>query len=260
MKSRATAGYTIAEVMIVLAVTGALFVSTALMLGGRSAQSEATQSVRGYEAQLQTIASDVANGYYPNGFKCQPPVLDSGTVTVSATAVNPGGNAGCVFLGKIINLSTDKAGIITVVGRQYVTGKTDAKTIAEAKPIVVATGDVNVTQDYAYQYSLRLQKAVSIADGTQYKAIAYMLELGGGSASSSTSSGSRGVLLYGIAGTPGSTADVDIQPLQLVPIPGGVRLCFLTGNDRNAEFSMGESGAQTSTRVLLDSGVGSDCA
>ena len=71
MKRRAwagnTAGYTILEVMIVMTVTGALFATTALLLSGKQAQSEATQSVRRLESELQLVASEVGNGYYQNG-------------------------------------------------------------------------------------------------------------------------------------------------------------------------------------------------
>ncbi len=265
MKRHSSAGYTIIEVMIVLAVTGALFLSSALLLSGKQAQNENNQSIRALEARFQNVTSDVANGFYPNGFNCLP----FGTsVKVDGSAKTPGANAGCIFLGKIVNLKATNADIITLVGRQYFgLLNTDVKDLTEASPVVVANGTVNVTEKYNYLYDLRLQSAISIADGvTSYNALAFIVELGGGPTSTNTANGSHGVLLYGIPGNAATNATVDslvlpnpFLPNSLVQIQGGVRLCMLGGNGKKSEITIGAGNNSVDTNVLIDSGVGSDC-
>lgn len=269
MKRRAkagnTAGYTILEVMIVLAVTGALFVSTALLLRGRQAQNEANVSVRTFESKLQTVASEVANGYYQNGFNCQP---TGNSVIVSPGNAGPGTNLGCVFLGKIVSLKLANAEVITVVGRQYLSNPpnstTDVSDLNEAKPIVVAKQNIDITENYDYLYGLQITKAVSIADPTKtYKALAFMVQLGGGASTGSVSNGSRRVLLYGLDGSAASnnTAAKDIDPASasFYAVPDGIRLCFLSGNGEKGEIEIGGTGNQSTTTVLMNKGVGSEC-
>ena len=265
MKRRTTAGYaagyTILEVMIVLAVTGALFISTVLMLGGKQAQNEVTQAMRNYETQLQNVASEVANGYYPNGFSCVP----LGTsVSVTANPAPVGGNLGCVFLGKIINVHETYAEIVTMVGRQYdVTTKADVITLGQAAPKVVANGFVNKTVGYVNQYDLKVSHIVSLQDSTiAYQSIAFVIELGGGFTSANGTNGSRSILLYGIKGNAATNTSTDtaLNLGNLLPIPEGVRMCMIGGNGKKTELILGEAGSQTGTSVLIDNGVSDVCA
>jgi type II secretory pathway pseudopilin PulG len=262
MKRRASAGYTILEVMIVMTVTAGLFIMIAVTFSGKQAQTELNQSARHFESQMQTVANDVANGYYPNGFTC---LVSSGSISVNSGAEQPGANTGCIFLGKIMSFKKDNADIITVVGRQYLAGTTtDVSSLSTADPIVVANGSVNVTQIYPYRYGLEIQKIVSLADNTTtYQALGFMNELGGGLSGGlgATSSGSRGVKLFGITGNANTniTPDMSVNPSTLVAIPQGVKLCFLGGNGKKVEITIGASGSQTNTNVLVDNGVGSDC-
>ena len=268
MKRRFSAGYTILEVMIVLVVTTALFVGVVSLLGGRSQQTETTQAVRDFESKLQNIASDVANGYYPNGFTC---TADSGgsAIVLNATAIGGGTNVGCIFLGKVLALDTADTDIITVVGRQFTSSiaSTDVSTLAEAKPVAVArSGGPDVTDTYIHKYSLQVTKMVQLSDNTtNVGAIAFITQLSGGIGGSSPVTGGRSTLLYGMAGaSPNSdsvvtTAGKIDATSSLYALPDGVRICLKGGNGQRAEITVGAGGNQTSTFVSIDNGVNSVC-
>lgn len=133
-----SAGYTIVEAMIFLAVTGAMFLSMMAFISGRRERTEFALAARNFEASLNDIANDVQDGYYSNvtangsGFSCAP---NSGTISNTNSGVNisvsagtggQGANRGCLFIGKAIQFSPNGTGMSgsqyilhVLVGRQY---------------------------------------------------------------------------------------------------------------------------------------------
>lgn len=267
MKRRWSAGYTILEVMIVLTVSALLFAAVARTLSGRRSQNESTQAVRDFESKLQGVANDVINGYYPNGFNCSADAGGS-AVNLTATTSTGGTNVGCIFLGKVIAFDSTDADIITTIGRQYIgaIGSADVSNLTEAKPVAVAISGADVTDNYVYNYGLRVTKMVQLSDNnTNVGAIAFMSQLSGGIGGSNPLTGSRSVLLYGMNGTTPNTDSTTTTAGKinasgsLIALPDGVRICLRGGNDQKAEVTVGAGGNQTSTFVTLDSGVDSVC-
>ncbi len=261
MKRRGLAGYTILEVMIVLAVTGSLFFSAALMLGGRQAQTEFSQSARDYESKIQSVVSEVTQGYYPS-VSCLAPA--SGKVQVPSGASSTGASTGCIFLGKVMNMHTNATDIITVLGRQFSSGTVDVKTLNEALPVKVANPSVDVTENYIHKYNLRPIRILSLGDAGTYQAFGFMHQLAGGaSIYSASDTGSRGILLYAIAGdasnNTSTSQSITIDETTLVRQASGIRICLEGGNGKRAEITVGARGTETATDVLLDTGVSSEC-
>lgn len=261
MKRRGLAGYTILEVMIVLAVTGSLFFSAALLLGGRQAQTEFTQSVRDYESKLQSVASEVSSGYYPS-VSCLAPA--SGRVVIPSGASGSGASTGCVFLGKVLNLHADNTEIITVLGRQFSSRTIDVKTLAEALPVKVANATVDVTETYTHKYNMRPIRILPLSGAGAFQAIAFIHQLAGGAAMyASSDTGSRSVLLYAITGdaanNTSTSQSITIDETSLIRQANGVRICLEGGNGKRAEITVGARGTETATDVLLDTGVSSEC-
>jgi type II secretory pathway pseudopilin PulG len=265
MKRRAenSAGYTITEVVIVLAVSGGLFAMVALMFNGRQANASLLQSVRDMESKIHSVTSDVANGYYPNGFHCD--ALSPGPVTVnSGTSATPGANVGCVFLGKIMAFGDNKALLLTTVGRQFKNNSTTDTTsdLTEAIPVVI-TG---VIENYTYGFGLHPVHIYDASNNSsEYDALAFLSELSGGVSNGNPLTGSRTTLLYGVQSStfPGnavaSTVAGQVNAATLIPLPSGARICLIGGNGKHAEITVGASGDQLSTNVLIDSGVTSVC-
>src|SRR5690349_5474450 len=138
------AGYTIVELMIVLAVSSLLAVAAFGFISGQQNTTEFSQSVRDLEAKLNDIANDTATGYFPDqglGSSCR---LD-GTVSnpntplefISASA-EQGASPACIFIGKAVQFSpagqADGMNVFTLTGRRLNAAGDPVRDLAEANP------------------------------------------------------------------------------------------------------------------------------
>jgi len=137
-------GFTVIEVMIVLIITGALFASAAVLISGKQNATAFSQGIQQIQSQIQQIMNEVAIGHYPNpgNFKCI-----SGAAGPVITSVGPNGqgaNAGCIFVGKVMQFKVhgsdpESIMIYTVAGLQKrVTDQQDSQSLSDAQPLVVA--------------------------------------------------------------------------------------------------------------------------
>lgn len=101
---KAPLGYTIVEVMIVLAVSGVMFLIAATFINGKQARSTFSAGVNEMASQLQGTLEQVADGKYSDiPLGCD--VTNSGKNSVHFNGSNPGqgANPKCVFVGKIVH-------------------------------------------------------------------------------------------------------------------------------------------------------------
>lgn len=90
-------GFTIVETMIVLAVTGVIFISVALLINGKQNAAEFQSSIHDAVAQIQQVINETASGYYPTtGYSCS-----SASGIPSFTGVT--NDHSCVFVGKALH-------------------------------------------------------------------------------------------------------------------------------------------------------------
>ena len=139
---RGSRAFTIIEVLIVLAVTGALFVSAAILIAGRRQQTEFNQAIRQVQSQIQQVINDIATGYYPNAAAFQCSAGPSGPVLVAGGGTQQGANTGCIFVGKALQFgvaATDpqQFSIFTIAGLQK-NGGNEVTSLADAMPKAVA--------------------------------------------------------------------------------------------------------------------------
>lgn len=144
-------GFTIVETLIVLAVTGLLFVSAVLLINGRQARTQFQTSINNLAQQVQQVINETQSGYYTgsNSFSC---TSSAGSVTLSAgSAVN----GQCVFVGKVLQFGTaaDPSQLVTypVVG-----SKGTNTTIAATNPVAVydSASGVDASSVLNMQYGL----------------------------------------------------------------------------------------------------------
>jgi type II secretory pathway pseudopilin PulG len=135
-----TQGFTIVETLIVLAVTGFLFLMAVVAINGRQARAQFNTAINAVPQQLQQVINEIASGYYPNdeSFSCNAGNSGDLTLTTSGTPVEQGANSGCAFLGKAVQFGvqgTDGEGMntYTIAGWSQATGD-----IATAKPVLIA--------------------------------------------------------------------------------------------------------------------------
>src|SRR5665213_1688547 len=106
-KNKQPLGYTIVEVLIVLAVSGVMFILAANFISQREAKTAFSQGSDELTGTVQTTISQVTSGQYSDvNFTCT--TIGSGaTATISITSGGTGQNGknpSCVFIGKIIVL------------------------------------------------------------------------------------------------------------------------------------------------------------
>lgn len=157
-------GFTITEVMIVLAVTGALFVSAAATISGRQAETQFQQALQNVKSQIQQTISEVSTNFYPNlnNFKC----ISSGNGTIaisSASGVGQGTNSGCIFLGKVMQFAaakpsggaTDPQTFITytIAGAQQYNGQ-ETTNLGQSDPTVIAPAPTLSVPDDSLTFTL----------------------------------------------------------------------------------------------------------
>lgn len=141
-------GYTIIETMIFLAVSGLMFVVAASFISGKQAKAELNQGINGANSSVQQVINDVSNGTYDSqgNFACQSSASGLSFPSPGVPQGTNGGlnQAGCVFLGKVIEFGNGPANTVyevyTVAGSQYAGGGTGPATptsYAEALPKVV---------------------------------------------------------------------------------------------------------------------------
>jgi prepilin-type N-terminal cleavage/methylation domain-containing protein len=148
-------GFTIVETLIVLAVTGVLFISAAAAISGRQGKTEFQVAINNLQQQLQQIINETTSGYSTTNadYSCTTAGLHQ-PVTIRATASAPpqGTNQGCIFLGKTIWFGGPAAGsdnsiyIFPLAGNKYAPGSTnEVTTYGDAWPTAVAPGSQPVT-------------------------------------------------------------------------------------------------------------------
>lgn len=116
-------GFTIVETMIVMAVTGIMFISVVLLINGKQQRAQFQFAVKDVQTQIRQIITETTAGYNQLGNNtCSSfggkPKLATGTTDTLGT------NASCVFLGKTIIFSQDKESFLVapVIGlRQPIT-------------------------------------------------------------------------------------------------------------------------------------------
>ena len=276
-------GFTIVETMVVLAVTGALFVAIAATLAGRQNAAEFTHAIQSVQSQIQQTINQVSTGFYPNqkNFACS---ASGGTVQIAAGSNAQGTNGDCVFLGKVMQFGitdTDPEAyqVYTIVGLRDITVGSGSPFFTSHPAVLGFTGsyetysssvalEYGLTTKWIRSYSNPLCTSPSCSIG----AVAFLLEpgnvTGAGSAYDATAqpvdlvpiADSRlgqtveqavGLIESGMAGSGGLNdqqlaRDVSINP------PSGVELCFASGGSRESGLiTIGGSGRQLAVSLVI---------
>lgn len=109
-KNQKPLGYTIIEVMIVLAVSGMMFLIAATFINGKQQRAAFTEGVNEMASRLQGVIEQVNNGQYSDinlncNFDSTQPAPSKVSFPLGANA--QGSNSPCVFLGKLLYFSPD---------------------------------------------------------------------------------------------------------------------------------------------------------
>lgn len=155
-------GYTIVEVMIVLAVSGALLASALLFMNGRSRRLAFENDITDFRTELDDVINNVSSGYYARSsdFQCSGA---SGVPSVSSSVSSRGTNADCQFLGRAVHVNKNWNNyyyIHNVIGLRKVDGKGSlVSSIAEAKPQLLS---ISSALSSSYQSGVETAEKVNV--------------------------------------------------------------------------------------------------
>jgi prepilin-type N-terminal cleavage/methylation domain-containing protein len=275
------AGFTIIEVMIVLAVTGILFAAAVTLIAGRQNKTEFTQAINQVQSQIQQVMDNVSNGYYASqqNFTCLPG--NSAPPTITTTSSNRGSNNGCIFFGKVMQFETGNTiNSYTIIGNQTATGGLPAQSFTESgvEPILLAPDSGSSTvpweKDQVYlEYGLTV--ASMQYNNTNIGAIAVASSPSNPSTSYLTS-GPQQVNITPIPGTSISDPDPSQLPGGYTTIrnintalqgstigansnpSGGIKICFKSGTtNQSGLITIGGNNQQALVTLAVKSST--DC-
>jgi type II secretory pathway pseudopilin PulG len=92
-------GYTIVETLIVLAVTGTMFVVTVVLVSGQISRYQFRDGVLGSQQSIQSVLNDVQTGYFG--------LANSTTAACNSGSNSEPGDSNCVYIGKSISISNN---------------------------------------------------------------------------------------------------------------------------------------------------------
>lgn len=159
----ARGGYTIIEVLIVLAVTGALFVSAVTVFQGKQGRTQFSQAMRDVDSKIQSFVNDSDVNSLPGTglYKCTAPGPSYRPVLANSAVDTTGTNDGCIFLGRALqvvnNGGSGKIFAYAVLGRRVDTSGPSQVTVqdlASANPEPAMGPPPPSQPDLTEQYNL----------------------------------------------------------------------------------------------------------
>lgn len=239
-------GFTIVETLIVLAVTGTLFVSAALLINGKQSKTNFQVGVRTLQQQFQKVINETASGYYPNNgdFTC---AVAGPPLKITAGSNGQGTNQDCIFVGKTLvvggSTHTDNYGVYPLAGRRVTSGGDDVKTPQEAFITAVAKSTDNssapsvkntpIPNNFTYSKARRTESAVWTPGMFP---VAFLSSLGNFQTNATDTGGSQQLNLATYSSWDPAKSDSDninIEATRTSPYPfanSGVEYCFNSGS------------------------------
>lgn len=279
---RTQKGFTIIEVLIVLAVTGFMFISAVTLISGRQAKTQFQQSVTQIQTQMQQIIAEVSTGYYANAGNFQCTASGSNNISLSAGSTGQGANTACIFLGKVVQF-TNVAGstgnqkyyTFPIAARRADSTGNDITDIASSNATAVAPSttqpnipNASVSDNLLYGLSVGKMYYTSGGSNTQIGAFGIVSNLGSPDSSGvGLSSGSQQFNLVPISGSslidPSNSANLRAAAqtidsnlassfTNLSNPNGGVTVCLVSGTtQQSALMTIGGNGRTISVTISI---------
>ncbi len=227
-----SSGFTVVETLIVLAITGVMFVAIIGVVSGRQSKTQFNQAANNITAEIEQIISEVQSGYYPDTgkFNCR-----------GAEGVSQGANKDCANLGKLVQFTAgkDTYKIDTVVGKRY------AADFGNAEPYL----DTSSTQNQRLTFGLTLQWMR--ANGGDIASFGVISEFAG--TDSGAMYGSQSINIVPVASRLVNTGVLVSSYGNRNPA-SGVEICFDGGIDKSALVTVGGANKVNSVTLAIKNG------
>lgn len=107
MKRISANGFTIVETLVVLAVSGVLFASTAVMVSGQQTKARFKSSMTDIVSQIELLINETATGSYPSSGNFTCASLPGDVINLTGANTEQGQNNDCVFMGRAMIFGLD---------------------------------------------------------------------------------------------------------------------------------------------------------
>lgn len=271
-QAREQRGFTIVETLIVLAVTGLLFVIAAVAVNGEQGRAEFHQAINDVQSEIQQTIDQVAAGDYQNtgNFTCN---ANGGTLHITGLGTpGQGSNTGCTFLGKVLQFDVKNKPqqyiAYPIAGLQKDSSGNEVTTLAAATPTAIAPGTTTGNgsiPDASVPGTLdnSLTVVSMTGGGNNIGAVAFISSLGQYN-SGTLVSGSQQIDLYPVNGSALAQTKVDAvdtidnhlksEDSQANP-NGGVQICFASGTtDQSGLITIGSNGSNLAVTLQIKNG------
>jgi len=264
-KNKKPQGYTIVEVMIVLGISGVMFLIAAIFVLGKQTAVQFTQATNEFNSVIQATIQEVADGQYPSLSTLHCSVSGSTVTITPAGGSGQGYNNDCIFMGKLLS-GNDKNYIITsIAGSRLKPGTTSPGTdpLASSPTAIVdgsggALDNLSPVIDMPNSVPISGFKVVDSLSGLPKTSstdniygIAFLTSPTG--FASTSGSGAQTVGLYYITGLT-STTTTSTSSIKSA-VPSGLRqaksaiICLDDGGNRQAALMIGTSSNQLASVV-----------
>ncbi len=263
--------------MIVLAISGLLFISAVILIGGKQNQTAFDQAIREIQSQIQQAINDVGSGFYPNLGNTQCSGAGSVVTITNSAGTGQGANAGCVFLGKALQFQVagtdpEQFNIFSVAGLQNgASGGGDSTSLTEANPKAIAPSTAepalpNSTEVHALENGLTTYKMWYNNGGADKPIgmVAFTQSLAPVTAGTSSSQqvnvvpidDGNNLSALGKSSVNGADAiDLSLKNSPVNPT-NGVFICFVSGGtNQSGLITIGNNGRQLSVKLDIKSGT-----
>ena len=238
-------GYTIVEVLIVLAVSGVMFVIAANFISGKAGKTAFTQGVNEMASRIQDSIEQVIDGEYSDiPFNCS---ASGSSLSISATADpnhKQGNNPECVFIGKLLQFNNNgDPSSYEVFSLAAARGSTSLG--SDVTP--VEGGGIDLTTQQTVPQHLMLTNTAISVNGTATKYYGFGFTQSQGTAGATPGTYASGAQTVGLVYASGLTSGNDNETTAISAITGqvaparSISFC-LTDGTRYAQISVGGTG------------------
>lgn len=185
LRPKTSSGYTIIEVMIVLAISGAILGSAILLFQGSQGRTAFDVAVQDANSEITSAIKEVntAVAAFPGQYNCT--ASGAGPVVSPPSTNNQGTNTGCIVLGQALWPHGSQIDSYTVVGCQYKNCDSTQGDPATLTGALSRTHTTYLKQTYTMSSATVLSSKVT-STGTPSSLIGFYINLSGSPIEGST--------------------------------------------------------------------------
>lgn len=265
-----TGGYTLVEVLIVLAISGAMLIAAITLFNGKEARTQFSLAMNDLDSKIQEVINGTASGFIPdNGQPIRCRINGNNLQLQSGNADDIAGTRkDCILVAKLIQFQPpapdqERVKIFTVVGKRTTdaTGAQLVDTLDDADLHIVApTGPSlpDMTETYSLKWGMKISKVVETGTATQQHAVGFFNSFGPDTSGTNPVSGSTNMFASTVP--IGANANYNVVSANIrtmtdtsVTFPAnGVTICLDGNNGQYGRLVIGGNNSDLSTHVIHD--------